>query len=260
MRIFDVPGTLSGDILRLRRNLPYMTGYFEIDGDKIRPLGHFLEYPAVEEDDSEDVSELVSKIPLVDVDPAKHFVNRGKYRSKIENLTSCQGGSIPGHPLSSHIAQLLGKSANGDLVFEKLSPSAYILSRFSSLALYKRWILQLIDTLECLHSLGIVHRGLRIDELVFANNSKRLVVCDLESHWGEREALEVAFWGGLDDSGWTTKSDIFDLGNCIKGMVYAIIQSHVLSNGLFHLRSRPLWKYVCVQSRQSVLVWQTCVS
>src|SRR4051812_28700676 len=45
VRIFDVPGTLSGDILRLNRNLPPMTGHFEIDGNDIRPLDRCLEHP-----------------------------------------------------------------------------------------------------------------------------------------------------------------------------------------------------------------------
>lgn len=221
VRIFDVPGTLSGDILRLNRNLPPLSGQFEIDGDEIRQLDHCLEYPDIIENDSEDVSEIVSNLPLVDVDPAKHFVKNGKYRSEIENLIRCQAGSVPGQSLSPHVTQLLGKSTGEELVFEKLSSSAYTLARFSSLPVYKSWILQLIDALDCLHSVGIVHRDLRANNLVFSNYGERLVVCDLESRWGEREAPEVAFHGGLDDSGWSTKSDIFDIGNCIKSMVYA---------------------------------------
>lgn len=91
----------------------------------IRPLDRCLEHPGLIEDDSEDVSELVSKLPLVRVHSAKHFLKKGKYRSEIENLTRCQGGSIPGHPLSPHVIQLLGWSADGQLVFEKLSSSAH---------------------------------------------------------------------------------------------------------------------------------------
>lgn len=221
VRIFNVPGTLSGDILRLYRNVPPVSGHFEIDGDHIRPLDHCLEHPDPTEDDSEDVTELVSKLPLVRVDPESHFIKNGKYQSEIENLIRCQGGSVPGHRLSPHIVQLLGKSSDGRLVFEKLSSSARTLSRFSSLAIYKSWILQLIDALECLHSLGIVHRDLRADNLLFSEDGNRLVVCDLESRWGERSAPEVAPQGGPEDSGWTPRSDIYDIGNCIKSMVYA---------------------------------------
>ncbi|KAI0099939.1 kinase-like protein [Nemania sp. FL0031] len=221
VRVFDVPGTLSGDILRLDRNLPLREDHFEVDGDDIRPLDRCLEHPKKPEDDSEDVSELVSKLPIVRVDPAVHFVKKGKYRSEIENLTKCQGGSVPGRRLSPHIIQLLGRSADGELVFEKLSSSARTLGRFSSLAVYKSWILHLIDALDCLHSIGIVHRDLRADNLLFSDDGKRLVVCDLESRWGERSAPEVAFQGGLEDSGWSPRSDIYDIGNCIKSMVYA---------------------------------------
>ncbi|KAK0727167.1 kinase-like domain-containing protein [Lasiosphaeria miniovina] len=202
VRIFDVPG------------------HFEIDGDDIRPLNCCLEHPELIEDDFEDVSELVTKLPLVRVDPAKHFVKKGKYRSEIENLIKCQGGSVPGHPLSPNIIQLLGRSADGQLVFEKLSSSARTLGRFYSLAVYRSWILQLIDALDCLHSVGIVHRDLRADNLLFSDDGGRLVVCDLESRWGERSAPEVAFQGGLEDSGWTARSDIYDIRNCIKSMVY----------------------------------------
>jgi hypothetical protein len=134
VRIFDVPGTLSGDILRLYRNLPLSSGHFEIDGDNVRPLKCCLEYPKPE-DDYEDVSELLSKLPLVSVDPMKHFVKKSKYKSEIENLVKCQGGSIPGYA-APNIIQLLGRSTHGQLVFEKLLPSAHILGRFS-LAIYK---------------------------------------------------------------------------------------------------------------------------
>ncbi|KAM0669241.1 hypothetical protein MY8738_003957 [Beauveria namnaoensis] len=221
VRIFDVPGTLSGDILRLHRNLPAMSGHFEVDGDDIRPLHCCLKHPEVIEDDSEDVTELISKLPLVSVNPTKHFVKKAKYRSEVENIIKCQGGSVPGHPLSLNVIQLLGTSPDGQLVFEKLSTSARTLHGFSSLAVYKSWILQLIDALHCLHSVGIVHRDLRADNLLFSNDGQRLVVCDLESRWGERKAPEVAFEGGLEDSGWSPLSDIFDIGNCIKSMVYA---------------------------------------
>ncbi|CAJ2511848.1 Uu.00g074730.m01.CDS01 [Anthostomella pinea] len=191
VRIFDGPGTRSGDILRLYQNLPTRSDHFEIDGDDIRPLNSCLDKPEDIEDDSEDVSKPVSKLPLVSVDPAKHFLKKGKYRSEIENLIRCQGGSVPGHPLSSNVIQLLGRSGDGQLVFEKLSFCWRILGHFSSLALYKSWILQLIDGLGCLHSVGIVHRDLRVAKLLFSDHGRRLVVCDLEGRWGNRSAPEI---------------------------------------------------------------------
>jgi serine/threonine protein kinase len=221
VRIFDVPGRLSGDILRIKRNLPPVAGHYEIDGDEIRPLDRCLEYPDAIGDDSEDVSDLLAPLPLVDVNPDKHFVKQPKYRSEIENLVLCQGGQVPGTPLSPSIIQLLGKSADGKLVFDIFVTSAFTLGRFSSLATYKSWVLQLIDCLEALHSVGIVHRDFRADNFVFSRDGRRLVIIDLDSRWGVRAAPEIAPIGGLDDSGWSTKSDIYDIGNCTKSMVYA---------------------------------------
>jgi hypothetical protein len=38
IRLVDVPGSLSGDIFRLRRDLPTVDGNFEIDGDEIHRI------------------------------------------------------------------------------------------------------------------------------------------------------------------------------------------------------------------------------
>jgi serine/threonine protein kinase len=227
VRILDVPGTLSGDILRLCRQLPSVSGHCEIDGDNIRPLDHCLKHPKLEEGDSEDVSELVAELPVVAVDQSKHFVKKGKYRSEVQNFIKCQGGSVPGRPLSSNVIQLLGRSSNGELVFEKLRSNRETFYRSHTLDVYKSWILQLINGLECLHNVGIVHRDLRSDNIVFSEDGKRLLICDLESRWGMRLAPEVALRGGIEDSGWSPMSDIYDIGGCIKSMVYA---NHPLTN------------------------------
>lgn len=97
VHLFDLPRTLSGDILRLERELPSVSGHFEIKGDMIRQLDTCPPHPEPVEDDFEDIS-------------------------------------------------------------------------------------------------------------------------DLESRWGQRVAPEVRWDGGIADSGW---SDVYDIGNCIKGMVYA---------------------------------------
>ncbi|RJE20386.1 STYKc [Aspergillus sclerotialis] len=215
VRLADIPNTLSGDILRLQQDLPLRKGSYEVTGDQLRILEHA---PLPPDDDSEDVSAILSLLPVVEVNPNKHFVKKPKYNSEIQNLLKCQGGSCPGVPKSNNIVQLLGKSPQGDLVFEKFRPR-YILAFVNTLAMYKRWILQLISGLGCLHSLGIIHRDLRIDNLVFSSDGSRLLICDLEARWGNRLAPEISRHPALE-AGWTEKSDIHDIGNVIKGMIY----------------------------------------
>jgi hypothetical protein len=217
VRIADIPGTLSGAILRLEDNLPRRQDSYEIIGDNIRPLELPPPLPDFQ-DDSEDIRDALAALPEVAVDPARHFVKKGKYVSEIRNLVACQGGSCPGTRKSPHVVQLLGKSSRNELVFEKLTPR-YVLAAVHPLAAYKAWILQLVDGLRCLHSLDIVHRDLRIDNLVFSDDGSRLVICDLEGRWGNRLAPEVTRHHTLEGN-WTKASDIYDLGVTIKGMVY----------------------------------------
>ena len=219
IRIADIPSTLSGAILRLERNLPALEvdRDYEIIGDEVRSLAHAPAVPD-EDDDAEDVSAALAPLPEIKVDLEKHFLKKTKYESEIRNLLACQGGSCPGLPKSAHIIQLLGKSSNGELVFEKLNPR-YVLAFVHPLAAYKSWILQAITALQCLHSLGIVHRDLRIDNLIFSLDSSRLLICDLEGRWGNRLAPEVSRQPSLE-AHWSEKSDIYDLGYLIKGMIY----------------------------------------
>lgn len=226
LRLMDIPGTLSGDILRLRRNLPPTTGrYCEINGDIVHNLDTTPPpVPDADEDDSEDVSGGLELLPVVEVDHSKHFTKQSKYRSEIRNLLKCQGGTCPGQPLSTNIVRLLGRSSSGEIVLEKLTVYPLVLSQpqFCSISVYKRWILDLISGLTCLHELGIVHRDLRIDNILFrpdGNDGYSLVICDIESHWGIRAAPELNCYGTLD-AGWTEKSDIYDLGSCIKSIIY----------------------------------------
>lgn len=219
IRLADIPGTLSGAVLRLERNLPALDprSDYEIIGDEIRPLTHAPPLPD-DDDDAEDVGAVLDSLPEVKVDADKHFLKKPKYASEIRNLVACQGGSCPGEPKSAHVIQLLGKSPKGELVFEKFNPR-YVLLVVHPLSAYKAWILQLIDGLRCLHSLGIVHRDLRIDNLLFSRDGSRLLICDLESRWGNRLAPEVSRQPVLE-AGWTEMSDIYDLGHVIKGMIY----------------------------------------
>ena len=220
IRLANISDTLSGDILRLRQNLPMLDGDYEINGDQIHLLKHVPPIPDVD-DDSEDLSAALESLLTIVVDSHKHFVKKGKYESEIRNLLKCQGGSCPGVPQSSHIVQLLGKSSEGELVFHKLKPRR-TLSFIHPLATYRNWILQVISGLKCLHSLGIVHRDLRIDNLVFASDDSHVLICDLESRWGNRLAPEISRNPVLD-AAWSTMSDVYDLAYVIQGMIYGNI-------------------------------------
>lgn len=169
-------------------------------------------------DDNDSINKALASLPVLQVDPDKHFVKRSRYVSEIQNLLWCQGGACPGVPKSTYIVRLLGKLAKQELVFQKLN-TRYILAFVHPLLVYKTWILQLIDGLRCLHSLGIVHRDLRIDNLLFSSDNSRLLICDLEGRWEKRKAPEISPRPILN-AGWTEKLDIYDLGHIIKGMIY----------------------------------------
>ena len=218
IRLADIPGTLSGDILRLRQDLPALDGNHEIIGDQIHCLRDAPKPPPMTVDTSEDLAAILGSLPVIEINPEKHFVKKCKYESEIQNLLKCQGGSCPGAPISPHIIQLLGRSLNGELAFEKFKPR-YVLASIRTPDVYKSWILQLISGLQALHSLEIVHRDLRIDNLLFSPDCTRVIICDLEEQWENRLAPEVSRQPVLD-AGWTEKSDVYDLGHVIKEMIY----------------------------------------
>lgn len=59
---------------------------------------------------------------------------------------------------------------------------------FFCFACSKSWILQLIDALDRLYSIGIILRDSRASNLLFSDGGRRLAVCDLEGRWGEISA------------------------------------------------------------------------
>lgn len=224
IRIADIPGTLSGEILRLREDIPRLDGDHEIVGNEIRSLvGEEAPCPPIETplDDSEDPADVFTSLPIVDIDIEKHFIKHEVYRREIVNHLRCQGGSCLGTPASPYIARLLGKTQQGHLVFEGLTHGR-IFKAFDQLRDYKRWILNLISGLKCLHSLGIIHRNLRLGNLFlrFGGLVKPdLVIGGLGGRGGNDDAPEIPSQLILDCD-FTEKTDIYDIGEAIKSMVY----------------------------------------
>lgn len=162
-------------------------------------------------------------LPLVDVDESKHVVKQCKYRREIVNLLKCQGGLCPGTPISPHIVHILGKSSDRQLVFEKLRPWQHGIDRPYTLGDCKRWLIQLIEALKCLHSLGIIHRDLSLKNIMFLEDRQNLVLIDLESRWATWFAPELTKnmdENQVDAAGWSEKSDIYDIGPLVEGWVY----------------------------------------
>lgn len=226
VRIADIPGTLSGEILRFRQGIPELHGEdHEIVGDEIRPLAG-QEVPPGPLDDlpenPEDPTDVLASLPVIEhVDSNRQEVKRVKYKSEIVNLLRCQGGSCPGTPISPHIVQLLGKTPEGHLVFERLL-GGEIHKAFDSLHDHKRWILHLIAGVKTLHSLGIIHRNLCLSKLYFRdkrNHKSELVIGGLSGKPGNDDAPEIPSQLILD-SDYTEKTDIYDIGEVIRNMIY----------------------------------------
>ena len=89
---------------------------------------------------------------------------------------------------------------------------------------------------ECLASVSDLCQGRYSAQRVTAQKPNRLhnlshlrlLICDLEGRWGNRLAPEISCGSDLN-AGWTEKSNIYDLGLVIRGIVYANnpITSHV---------------------------------
>jgi len=61
--------------------------HFEIDGDEIRPLD-YIELLGIPEDDTEDLYDLIARLPLVEVNKEQHFTKKGNHRSESGWLVS----------------------------------------------------------------------------------------------------------------------------------------------------------------------------
>jgi hypothetical protein len=90
IRVVDRPGTLSGDILRLRQSMPAIHGSFEVDGDQVYPIPYVPPVPDPV-DDTDDLSSTMAHLPLIQPDPEKRHIKKVRYKSGVLNLLRCQG-------------------------------------------------------------------------------------------------------------------------------------------------------------------------
>lgn len=204
LKLVGAPGTLAGDILRLKKDIPRYHTDLDITGDTVRETARKpMEYEE-EDPDLEDCTEEIAKLPLITFDAESHFIKPPTYKQEIRYLMQCHG--------SPHIVQLLGRTEEGALVFPKYKRTFQqtVVSNDdgSRVQNIKRWMLDIIEGVTFLHSKGIVHR-----DLVWRNvlEGDPLVICDLQCLHATGHCRPFEIDGG-DYSKFSVASDVFALG------------------------------------------------
>ncbi|KAF8070067.1 kinase-like domain-containing protein [Lyophyllum atratum] len=217
VKIIDQPGTLSGNILRHLADLPPLSTHSEIEGETIRSVPYHPPSDEPEPDD-EDTTHEVLDLPVVVFDEKIHFAKRPKYKSEIVNLLKIKGGS-------PHVVELLGRTDDGQLVFPRYEPAMPPSVRINPLtiALLRRWSLQLAEAVCFLHSLGIIHRDLNIRNVLVTADYQNMLLCDFECRWGSSEAPEI--WRSLhlshSEIPYSEKSDVYCFGVMLNNLIMA---------------------------------------
>jgi serine/threonine protein kinase len=166
--IYDVPGTLSGNILRLRANVPWesISGNTEIRGDKILAISPTTPTIAItpfddEVDENEQTIDLVRGLPLVkSFDEEIHYAKPSTRRSEIPNLLRAKELGLP------HIVQILGRTEDHQIVFPKLHDGLLLAHKTVGIVAVKRVLLQIAEALISLHDIGMIHRDLVVRNIL----------------------------------------------------------------------------------------------
>ncbi|KAG6818334.1 hypothetical protein H0H93_005913, partial [Arthromyces matolae] len=216
LRIVDDPGYLSGNILRLLVDLPYIEDHSEIIGNRIERTPFEPPYcgAVYREKARQDLTSLLNGLPIITFDDKIHYAKRCTYRSEVENLLQVKG-------LSPSLIEVLGRTEDGRIIFPLCKPGGYITRNCKSLATIKRWCIQLVEGLIILHENGILHRDLELRNLLVSLDGQTAIICDLEGHWGCHRAPELLDWEHLDPTQrpFTEKSDIYGFGDLLASFV-----------------------------------------
>ncbi|KAJ6586553.1 kinase-like domain-containing protein, partial [Mycena sp. CBHHK59/15] len=211
--VHDVPGTLSGNILRLQASIPPLSRHSAIHGDEISdiPMRDFDDVDGPEED----TSDIVAQLPLLALDERIHFVKRSRFRSEIPNLLQAKG--LP------HIVEILGRTDDGQVVFPKLASGFHLATKTTGLAAVKRILLELAEAVLSLHSIGIIHHDLALRNVLASSDYQTAYLCDLESCWGSEECPEIAGTFRLEISAvpYSEKSDVYMFGRLMTDFILA---------------------------------------
>ncbi|KAJ7499364.1 kinase-like domain-containing protein [Mycena latifolia] len=216
VKVDDVPGTLSGNILRLQASLPWssLSSHSAIRGDEISPIP-LRDFDEID-DSEEDTSDLVAQLPFIAFDERIHFAKRSKCRSEIPNLLKAKG--LP------HIVELIGRTDDGEIVFPKLNNGMRLLLVNPGIVAARRILLQLAEAVISLHSAGIIHRDLALRNILASSDCQTAYLCDLEGCWGSEDCPEIADASRLDVSLLSTvpyseKSDVYMFGRLTTDLI-----------------------------------------
>ncbi|KAJ7213875.1 kinase-like domain-containing protein [Mycena pura] len=222
--IAKLPNTLAWKIVHYEADIPpeYYDHNIEIDGDLVRHIP-FKEVPNDDDEEciDEDCTDELLALPLIEYDPSIHFSKKARFKAEIKNLLRCGG--------STHVVQLLGRTADNQLVFPRYKYDMFIFSLLHSnkitIAFVKKLLLSLIDGLAYLHSQNIIHRDLTARNLLMSGNissaDPAVVIADLQCFAASYSAApELRIRDGTwDMSTFSFASDIYALGVCLREFI-----------------------------------------
>ncbi|KAJ7101612.1 kinase-like domain-containing protein [Mycena crocata] len=244
LTIGDGEDTLAWRIAHYEADLPRDLYYrnVEINGDSVTKDIPFLDPPEYPEDGpeiDEDCTVELARLALIEYDPSIHFVKKARFKAEITNLLLCQG--------SPHVVELLGKTADNQLVFPKYKRdlrqfaigASFRLSERFTIGFVKKMLLSLIDGLEYLHSKGIIHCDLTARNLLMSGDlesekskdplesgNPAVVICDLQCYAASYSAAPELKIDELADrwdlSTFSFQSDIYALGVCLREFILPI--------------------------------------